>query len=105
MLTRLQIVVERSSAILEYENEISSHIDADHHTICKFESREDPGYTTLKNLLAHVIQSTTERSDKIRCHKKRCADTYNTSTQASSTHYQRQCKRGRHIRLQWLQVS
>ncbi|KAA8632269.1 hypothetical protein SMACR_04689 [Sordaria macrospora] len=59
------IVVERSSAILEYENEISSHIDADHHTICKFESREDPGYTTLKNLLAHVIQSTTERSGEL----------------------------------------
>lgn len=64
MLTWLQIVVERSSAILEYENEISAHMNADHHTICKFESREDDGYTTLKNILAGVIRSATEQSGK-----------------------------------------
>lgn len=53
-----QIVTEESG-VLGYPNEVSSPVDADHHTICKFRSRLDPNYLhavkLLRNLASHSI--------------------------------------------------
>lgn len=50
-----QIVVERSSATLGYDNEGSTHIHGDHHTICKFAAKDDPGYQTIRKLLVRLV--------------------------------------------------
>ncbi|KAL8792252.1 MAG: hypothetical protein Q9195_005131 [Heterodermia aff. obscurata] len=49
-LTKL-VIVEKESGILGYPQENSSPLNADHHTICKFTSREDPKYKSVKNIL------------------------------------------------------
>ena len=49
-LTKL-LIVEKESGILGYPQETSSPLNADHHTICKFESQEDPSYTSVRNML------------------------------------------------------
>jgi len=46
-------IVEKESGILGYPQETSVPLDADHHTICKFESRNDPNYIKVKNILKH----------------------------------------------------
>lgn len=51
--------MDRSSASLGYANEGSSHIQGDHHTICKFSTRDDPGYQTIKNLLIQLVAATS----------------------------------------------
>lgn len=49
-LTKL-VIVEKESGILGYPQETSSPLNADHHTICKFTSQEDPKYKSVKNIL------------------------------------------------------
>ncbi|KAL8816847.1 MAG: hypothetical protein Q9223_004212 [Gallowayella weberi] len=44
-------IVEKESATLGYPQETSNQLDADHHTICKFQSREDRNYITVRNTL------------------------------------------------------
>ena len=45
------IIVERESGVLGYPQEISSPLNADHHTICKFRSPEDGNYISVRNIL------------------------------------------------------
>ncbi|KAI3327016.1 hypothetical protein HD806DRAFT_380060 [Xylariaceae sp. AK1471] len=54
------IIVDRSSAVLGYGKEASSHIDANHHTICKFETTDTPGYVTIKKLLVYLTSNISE---------------------------------------------
>lgn len=49
------IVVERHSAILDYPNEISAPLDADHHSICKFSSPGDANYATVRNVIKSLV--------------------------------------------------
>lgn len=51
----MQIIVERASEILGYDNEGSSYIDGDHHTICKYGSTDDAGYRDISKLLRGLI--------------------------------------------------
>lgn len=50
-----QIIVDKNSATLGYQNELSCHIDANHHTICKYKDQSDPGYDLLRKLLIKVV--------------------------------------------------
>ena len=45
------LIVEKESGVLGYPQEISSPLNADHHTICKFKSREDGSYISVKSML------------------------------------------------------
>ncbi|KAL8671210.1 MAG: hypothetical protein Q9168_004285 [Polycauliona sp. 1 TL-2023] len=45
------LVVEKESATLGYPQETSSGLNADHHTICKFQDRGDHNYVTVRNTL------------------------------------------------------
>ncbi len=45
------LVVEKESAVLGYPQEISNPLNADHHSICKFKSRDDGNYISVKNML------------------------------------------------------
>ncbi|KAL8911682.1 MAG: hypothetical protein Q9172_007630 [Xanthocarpia lactea] len=44
-------VVEKESATLGYPQETSSGLNADHHTICKFQNREDNNYVIVRNTM------------------------------------------------------
>ena len=44
-------VVEKESGVLGYPQETSNPLNADHHTICKFKSREDENYITVKSMI------------------------------------------------------
>lgn len=58
------MLVDKSTAVLGYENEGSSQLEGDHRSICKFESRDAPGYKTIKNLLLHTIETNIANPDK-----------------------------------------
>jgi hypothetical protein len=51
-----QIVVERASAILDYPSEISSPLNADHHTVCKYSSRQDANYISVRNVVKSLVE-------------------------------------------------
>jgi hypothetical protein len=53
-------VVNKDSAILGYSSEYSVGVDADHHTICKFSSRQDLGYLSVLGALRKLILKGTE---------------------------------------------
>ncbi|KAK4191058.1 hypothetical protein QBC35DRAFT_538935 [Podospora australis] len=41
----------KDSSVLGYPGEVSKPLDADHHTVCKFDSTNDPNYITVRNYL------------------------------------------------------
>ncbi len=45
------LIVEKESGVLGYPQETSNPLNADHHTICKFKSREDGNYISVKGML------------------------------------------------------
>ncbi|KFY29271.1 hypothetical protein V493_02446 [Pseudogymnoascus sp. VKM F-4281 (FW-2241)] len=47
------LIVEKESGILGYPQETSMPLNADHHSICKFENPMDANYVTVKNILKH----------------------------------------------------
>ncbi|POR31146.1 Uncharacterized protein TPAR_08652 [Tolypocladium paradoxum] len=49
------MVVEKDSSVLGYPGEISKGLDADHNTVCKYESRQDPSYISVRNYLKSNI--------------------------------------------------
>lgn len=49
------MVVEKDSSILGYPGEVSKGLDADHHTVCKYDDREDPNYVTVRNFIRTQI--------------------------------------------------
>ena len=55
--SRKAIVVERDSAILDYPHEISSPLNANHSTICKYVSRTDANYVSVRNVLKTLIET------------------------------------------------
>ncbi|KAI0122935.1 hypothetical protein BJ170DRAFT_118323 [Xylariales sp. AK1849] len=71
------IVVERDSAILGYSNEISAPLNADHHTVCKYASRHDPNYVTVRNVIRSMVEKfglkslvKTKRKDSSSTHSQ-----------------------------------
>lgn len=52
------MVLEKESSILGYPGEISKPLDADHHGVCKYESRDDPRYITVRNFLRSLVGKT-----------------------------------------------
>ncbi|THC88961.1 hypothetical protein EYZ11_011591 [Aspergillus tanneri] len=49
------MVVNKDSATLGYQQEISAGLKADHHEVCKYSSRQDSNYATVRNTLASFI--------------------------------------------------
>jgi hypothetical protein len=42
--------------VLGYPGEVSKSLDADHHGVCKYESRKDPNYIHVRNWLATMVK-------------------------------------------------
>ncbi|KAK7708036.1 hypothetical protein SLS64_006858 [Diaporthe eres] len=53
MINRL--IVDPDSAILGYKEEMQIPMNADHRSICKFESPTDPNYVVIRNSLASTV--------------------------------------------------
>ncbi|KAM7184417.1 hypothetical protein V8F20_012240 [Naviculisporaceae sp. PSN 640] len=51
------MVLEKDSSVLGYPGEVSKALDADHHTVCKYDSREDPKYLAVCNYLKAKIST------------------------------------------------
>lgn len=49
------MVVEKNSATLGYPDEVSKSLDADHHTVCKFDGVQDPNYISVRNALKTLV--------------------------------------------------
>lgn len=56
------MVLGKESSILGYPGEISKSMVADHHDVCKFTSKEDPNYISVRNALTMIVNSVTETS-------------------------------------------
>ncbi|KAK0671576.1 hypothetical protein QBC41DRAFT_55118 [Cercophora samala] len=54
------LIVDSESATLGYREERQIPINADHRSICKFDSPLDSNYVTLRNALASAIRGITE---------------------------------------------
>jgi hypothetical protein len=57
------MVVERSSAILGYPKEISKSLDADHHTVCKYDSIYDQNYISIRNALKTLVTAIRSKGE------------------------------------------
>ena len=55
---RRVIIVERDSAVLDYASEISAPLNADHHTVCKYASRQDSNYISVRNILKSLVEKS-----------------------------------------------
>ncbi|MCJ1396233.1 hypothetical protein MMC18_009122 [Xylographa bjoerkii] len=51
------LIVDPDSAILGYREEKQMPMNADHRSICKFETLTDPNYVILRNAFASTVQS------------------------------------------------
>jgi hypothetical protein len=55
------LIVGKDSAVLGYSGEISMSLDADHHSIVKYETREDPSYVTVRDMLLSLAERFRRR--------------------------------------------
>lgn len=53
--------MEKDSGVLGYPQEVSSALNADHHSVCKYKTQEDPNYVDVKNMIKWMISQLTVR--------------------------------------------
>ncbi|KAK4445791.1 hypothetical protein QBC34DRAFT_412670 [Podospora aff. communis PSN243] len=59
------MVLEKDSSVLGYPGEVSKPLDADHHTVCKFDGTDDPNYITVRNYLkSHMSKLFARQSSR-----------------------------------------
>jgi hypothetical protein len=59
------MVLEKDSSVLGYPGEVSKPLDADHHTVCKFDGTNDPNYITVRNYLkSHMAKLFTRQGSR-----------------------------------------
>ena len=52
------LIVDPDSATLGYRKEKQIPMNADHRSICKFDTSSDPNYVTLRNALVSTVDDT-----------------------------------------------
>lgn len=55
------IIVGKDLATLGYDNERTAYLEADHRGVCKYATKRDPNYQTVRNSLAKVIDDFRSR--------------------------------------------
>jgi hypothetical protein len=55
------MVLEKDSSVLGYPGEVSKALDADHHTVCKYPSRDDPQYIAVRDVLRAFIGNSISK--------------------------------------------
>lgn len=64
----LKMVLEKDSSVLGYPGETSRALTADHHDVCKYESRRDPNYITVRNALKSLVSKIISTGGSNRQH-------------------------------------
>ena len=49
------MILEKDSSVLGYPGETSRALDADHHTVCKYDGPQDPNYINVRNALSSIV--------------------------------------------------
>jgi WD40 repeat protein len=62
------LIVDKDLAILGYENERTAYLNADHRGVCKYATKRDPNYQTVRNALATVLDDFRKREATSRIH-------------------------------------
>jgi len=57
------MIVDKSSATMDYSHEHRFPIQANHRGICKFDERNDPNYVLIKGVLASIVRASGEESE------------------------------------------
>lgn len=60
-----KLIVDKDSATLGYREEKQIPVNADHRSICKFDTPADPNYRTLRNSLASTVHNITRLGIRI----------------------------------------
>ena len=55
------MIVNKESSILGYSGEGSTPLNADHHTICKFSSSDDPNYRLVVSIVKSIVANSLKR--------------------------------------------
>ncbi|KAL8790816.1 MAG: hypothetical protein Q9213_000440 [Squamulea squamosa] len=55
------LVVDKDLAILNYANERTAYLNANHRDVCKYANQNDPNYKTVRNALASTIDGFRTR--------------------------------------------
>ncbi|KAI4235285.1 MAG: hypothetical protein LQ349_003262 [Xanthoria aureola] len=55
------LVVDKDLAILNYVNERTAYLNANHRDVCKYANQSDPNYKTVRNALASTIDNFRTR--------------------------------------------
>ncbi|KAL8813851.1 MAG: hypothetical protein Q9223_006887 [Gallowayella weberi] len=55
------LVVDKDLAVLNYVNERTAYLNANHRDVCKYASQNDPNYRTVRNALASTIETFRTR--------------------------------------------
>ena len=50
------MLLQQSSSTLGYPGEVSQPLNANHHEVCKFSSREDPNYQSVCSVLRELVK-------------------------------------------------
>ena len=53
------MILEKDSSVLGYPGEKSKALDADHHSVCKFDGPQDPNYVAVRNTLQSLVAKIT----------------------------------------------
>ena len=80
------LVVDKDLAILNYVNERTAYLNANHRDVCKYASQNDPNYKTVRNALASAIDNfrthRTVSKRELDREQRRRLDTYLRTTDA-----------------------
>lgn len=60
------LIVEKQAAVMNYPNERSTYLDANHRDVAKYSSSDEPSYMTVRNALATVIESQRQTTLSMR---------------------------------------
>jgi WD40 repeat protein/pimeloyl-ACP methyl ester carboxylesterase len=62
------LIVGKESAVLQSPGELSSPLYANHHTICKFQSREDSNFVKVRDTITYLANRAKTGNDSAICH-------------------------------------
>ena len=62
------MIVSKDSALLGYPEEKSIPLDADHHEVCKYSSKDDPNYRSVVSVLKTVISPFVDEGGLLSVH-------------------------------------
>ncbi|KAI1272205.1 hypothetical protein F5Y07DRAFT_403598 [Xylaria sp. FL0933] len=57
------MVLEKETSVLGYPGEISKALNADHHTVCKYEGPQDPNYIIIRNILKSLVSKIISKDN------------------------------------------